>query len=118
MTKMGMKREKPQFRYYLKRKKGISKMSNRAKDELTIWMVIKHDRMMALLRKFGFIPCEYCKESVNTNSELYCPEAHHNNHDRRDNSFQNARILHRVCNQLIEDKNIKDVPSLLDDSKV
>ncbi len=90
-------------------------MSEKAEDELIVWRVVKHERMMALLKRWNFIPCEYCKESVNTDSELYSPEGHHNNHNRRDNSFGNCRILHRVCNQLIEDNNIKDVPSLLEE---
>ncbi len=88
-------------------------MSNKAKAELTTWTTVKVARMLALEEKFGYIPCEYCHKSVNTSSELFFPEGHHNNHNRRDNSFQNCRIIHRVCNQEIEDKNIRDVPSLL-----
>ncbi len=117
MTKLGMRRTIPSIplkrKAPLKRSKDLNKMSERAKKELTVWMVVKHDRMMALLKKFFFIPCEYCKKPIIEGSELWCAEGHHNNHNRRDNRFENCRILHRVCNQQIENWNTKDVPSLL-----
>lgn len=117
MTKMGMTRQsspKPlKRRTPLKARKGLNKMSVKAKAEQVIWQDIKDKRIMALLRKFGYVPCEYCKEQIDAWSSFNYAEGHHNNHNRRDNSFGNCRILHRVCNQLISDKNIKDVPSLL-----
>jgi len=97
----------------LKSRKGLNKMSQRTKDELIIWRNVKLERMQKLIDKFGFIPCEYCGKPIVSNSEIFCAEGHHNNHNRRDNTFENCRILHRLCNQLIEDKNIKDVKSLL-----
>ncbi len=88
-------------------------MSDKAKQEQMVWLKVKTERMQKLREKFGFIPCEYCYGSIVEGSDLWCAEGHHNNHDRRDNVFRNARILHRSCNQLIEDKNVRDVPSLL-----
>jgi len=98
----------------LKRNKPLNKMSNRAKQELKIWMGIKKERINQLIDKFGFVPCEHCMQPTTYNgSELNYPEAHHNDHNRRNNTFENCRILHRVCNQQIEIEHVKDVPSLL-----
>lgn len=97
----------------LRRTTALKKMSKRAKLELTLWRIVRKARMLALAQKYGYLPCEYCHKPIDTSSELYCPEGHHNNHNRRDNSPRNCRILHRVCNQTIEDLNVKDVPSLL-----
>lgn len=97
----------------LKRKKGLNKMSERTKVELKIWGTVVSERKEQLLAKFGYIPCEYCHQWIQNGSDLYCAEGHHNNHNRRENTFENCRILHRVCNQLIEEKHVKDVPSLL-----
>jgi hypothetical protein len=88
-------------------------MSQRAKQELKTWMNIKIERMTALKEKFGYVPCEYCGKPVIYGSELYAPEAHHWSFNRRENYPDNCRILHKVCNQEVSDKNIKDVPSLL-----
>jgi hypothetical protein len=116
---MGMKRTEPrkplQRNTTLKRIKGLNKMSERAKQEMKTWMRIKKERMANLNEKFGYVPCEYCKIATDSFSEIYTPEAHHNDQNRRNCTAENARILHRYCNQLIEDKNIKElVPSLLD----
>ncbi len=111
MTKLGMKRTIPQI--LLRRKKGLNRMSDKAKAELKAWLEIKEARINALRDAFRYVPCEYCHQPINYNSELFYPEAHHNNGNRRDNSASNCRVLHRYCNQVIEDKNIKDVPSLL-----
>jgi len=82
--------------------------------------------------KFGYVPCELCVDYFVTerrvpwldeNSSLlviieghewFHAEGHHNNHDRRDSSPANCRILHGICNQQLEDHNIKDIKSLLD----
>lgn len=114
MRKTLLKRRTP-----LKRKtplnahKGLNKMSAKTKAELEIWMPIKKDRMEKLRDKFGVVICELCGKPIDYNSELYYPEAHHNDHNRRNNTPDNCRILHRVCNQRVEDENIKDVPSRL-----
>lgn len=117
MTKLGMKRTIPQLplksKTPLGAKKGLNKMSDRSKEELKIWLGVKAERIQKLHDKFGYVPCEHCKERIIDNNELYQADAHHNNHNRRDNSFENCRILKRVCHTLIEDKNIKDVLSLL-----
>lgn len=117
MTKIGMRRNIPQLplkrKTPLRAKRGLNKMSDKTKEESKIWSDIKHQRMEALKIKFGFIPCEYCKQPTDNFYPFNYPEGHHNNHDRRQNNFDNCRVLHRLCNQLIEDRNIKDVPSLL-----
>ncbi len=117
MTKIGMKRETPQIplkrKTPLKSHKQLNKMSNKAKEELKIWRGIKHQRMEALQLKFGYVPCEHCKQPTDNFSPFNYPEGHHNNYNRRDNTLANCRILHRTCNQLVSDRNIKDVPSLL-----
>jgi hypothetical protein len=120
-TKLGMKRTeppKPLRRYTpLRTKKGLNKMSALAKAEMKIWQDIKVQRMALLQKKFDYIPCEYCLKPTIKESDLFHPEAHHNDGNRRHNFPQNCRILHRVCNQLIEDRNIRDVLSLLEGSK-
>jgi hypothetical protein len=103
-------------RVTLRAKKPINKMSDKAKIELRIWMAIKKERIRLLLEKYGYVPCEYCKLKTSADSEITLPEAHHNDQNRRNNTPENCRILHRHCNQLIEDKGIKSlVPSLLDE---
>jgi hypothetical protein len=118
-TPIGSKRKTPrkplQRKISLKRTKGLNKQSKRAKVEMKTWIQIKKERMANLNEKFGYVPCEYCKIATDSFSEIYTPEAHHNDQNRRNCTAENARILHRYCNQLIEDKNIKElVPSLLD----
>lgn len=99
----------------LKRTKGLNKQSKRAKVEMKTWIQIKKERMANLNEKFGYVPCEYCKIATDPTYPMYIPEAHHNDQNRRNCVPENARILHKYCNQLIEDKNIKGlVPSLLD----
>lgn len=89
-------------------------MSDNAKEELKVWREVKHQRIQALQLKFGYIPCEYCTEPIDNFSSFNYPEAHHNNHNRRDCSFENCRIVHAYCNRiLIEDNNVRDVSSLL-----
>jgi len=117
MTKMGQHRTTPKpplkRKTPLRAKKGLNRMSDKAKEELKIWLQIVFERKDKLMEKFGYIPCEYCHQTIQSGHDLFRAEGHHNNHNRRDNTFGNCRILHRVCNQLIEDKNIRDVPSLL-----
>ncbi len=91
----------------------IRKQSSKARAELQVWLKVKRQRMAQLGEKFGYVLCEYCAKPINSNSELYSAEGHHNDHNRRNNTFENCRILHRVCNQRIEDLNVKDVPDLL-----
>lgn len=117
MTKMGMRRTEPQKplkRYTpLRAKKQLSSMSKKTKKELATWALVKTERIQKLREKYGYTPCEYCLKPIQSGSDLFCAEGHHNNHDRRQNEFENCRILHRVCNQRIEDLNVRDVPSLL-----
>ena len=108
MKRTALKRRTP-----LRAKVGLNRMSRKASTELGVWLKVKRSRMESLHDKFGYIPCEYCLKSISYSTELFYPEGHHNDHNRRNNSPSNCRILHRVCNQAIEDKNIKDVPSLL-----
>lgn len=115
-TKMGQKRTTPQLplkrRTSLKATKGLNRMSDKAKEELQFWLKVKAKRVKLLMNRYGYIPCEYCLKPIGA-GEIFSPEGHHNNRNRRDNSPENCRILHRVCNQKIEDLNIRDVPSLL-----
>lgn len=107
-------RRTPLHRYTpLETKTGLRKMSSRTKLEMAIWRTVKEARILALESKLGYIPCEYCGKVIINESELWCAEGHHNDHNRRHNFPNNCRILHRICNQQIEDRNIKDVPSLL-----
>ena len=95
----------------LLRRKALKPMSARAREELKIWREVVRRRVQALLDKFGFIPCEYCHQTIREGSQI---DGHHNNHDRRNNTFENCRITHPYCNRVaIEDGNVKDVPSLL-----
>ncbi len=119
MTKLGMKRTTPQLplkrRTPLRASKGLNRMSNKAKEELKTWLGIKAGRIQKLQDKFDYIPCEYCFGTIYNlgAGSSFSAEAHHNDGNRRHNIPSNCRIVHRYCNQLIEDKNIKDMPSLL-----
>jgi hypothetical protein len=95
----------------LKAYKGLNRMSDKTKQELKVWRIVKNERIQKLIDKFGYLPCEYCLKVINNVSET---DAHHNSHDRRKNVFSECRITHSYCNRiLIEDNNVKDVPSLL-----
>ena len=89
-------------------------MSENAKKEMKIWLAIKAQRIVLLRDKYGFVPCEYCHTPIINLGGLMSAEAHHNNHRRRQNTLENCRITHAYCNRiLIEDNNVRDVPSLL-----
>ena len=108
MKRTALKRKSP-----LRAKTGLNRISKKATTEMHIWSSVKKSRMLALQDKFEFIPCEHCQKPISYSSELFYPEGHHNDHNRRHNFPSNCRILHRVCNQLIEDENIQYIPSLL-----
>ncbi len=118
MTKIGCKRTaRPtplKRRTKLQGHKGLKPMSDKAKAENKVWQKIKKERMEALREKFGFVPCELCLKPTNSASEIDYPEAHHENGKRRgeNNNPANCRILHRTCNQWLEE-NFRSVPSLL-----
>ncbi len=116
-TKIGMKRTTPQLplrqKTPLRAKRGLNKMSDKAKRELEVWLKVKAERIQKLYDKFGYVPCEYCKKRIIDGSELYGAEAHHNNKNRRDNTLLNCRVCHSVCHAYIHDHNIKDVKSSL-----
>ncbi len=95
------------------KKPRLALMSKKAKIELKITQAIKKERMRLLKEKFGIVPCELCKIATVPHSLLLKAEYHHNDHDRRNNTLENCRILHRTCNQRVEDENIKNVKSLL-----
>ncbi len=117
MTKMGMTRQSPpkplKRKTPLKARKGLNKMSDKAKDELKVWLKVKAERIQQLLDKFGYIPCEYCKGYILDNHPLFQADAHHLDKNRRNNILENCRIVHRFCHRIITDTNIKDAPSLL-----
>lgn len=110
-TKLGMKRTTPQLS--LRRTKKLKQISTKSKVALRKWLTIKALRIIALQDKYGYVPCEYCHVPIFTGNELLTPEGHHNDGNRRHNYPDNCRILHRMCNQLMEDNNIKNVESLL-----
>ncbi len=95
-----------------KKRKPLKMMSKKAKMELKIWTAVKKERVKLLEAKFYYVPCELCGKPISWEGQKTL-EGHHSDHDRRNNELDNCRILHRVCNQRIEDENIKDVPSLL-----
>ncbi len=100
----------------LKSRNPMKRMSVKAQCELEVWMKVKRERIEKLIAKFDFVPCEYCHKAIAANVEdgMMYSDAHHNNHDRRDNSLGNQRICHPYCNRIaIEDNYVKDVPSLL-----
>ena len=114
MKRTALKQKTPLLRKTpLRAKAGLKQMSVKTKAELEVWQQVKIIRMIALQRQYDYIPCEYCFKSVVKGHPFFYPEGHHNNHNRRINTLENCRILHRVCNQWLEDNNIRDVPSLL-----
>ncbi len=113
-----MKRTTPQIplkrKTPLRAKKGLNRMSNKAKEELKIWLRIVSERKDRLFEKFGFIPCERCLGSIQPYSELYKAEGHHLDRNRRNNSdITNCRIVHASWHIFVHDNNIKNIPSLL-----
>lgn len=111
MTVLGAKRTTPRKglkRSPLKRTAKLKPQSKRAKDEMKIWSGVKKEREQLLRGKFGYLPCEWCKKAI-----LNGYHGHHNDHDRRNNTLGNARLLEFACHSFVEDNNIKDVPSLL-----
>ncbi len=117
MTKLGMRRTEPQKPRKrttgLKAKKGLRKMSARVVEESRVWLQVKVDRMLKLRQKYGYIPCEICRKEITDSSELFIADAHHLNRNRRKNTLDECRILHRVCHSMVHDKNVREVPSLL-----
>jgi len=98
------------------RRTALAQQSKRAKKEAIIWSRVKKERMERLREKFGYVLCEYCFGKVGVG--MLAPEGHHNDKNRRNNSDpRNCRILHRYCNQRIEDINVRGIPSLLDDEE-
>jgi RNase P subunit RPR2 len=89
----------------------LKSMSARAREESKVWKEVVRRRVQALNDKFGFLICEHCGWPITEGSQL---DGHHNDHNRRNNTFENCRICHPGCNRYaIEDGNVKDVPSLL-----
>lgn len=86
----------------------IRKISPQQAKEYREWTKVKKERCALLLERYEYIPCEWCKGDVRY------PDGHHVNHDRRNNTLENCRVVHRACHRKIEDGNIKDIPSLLD----
>lgn len=114
--RIGLKRRTPLKRAAgLKRHTALAQQSKQAKREAVVWSRVKKERMARLQERFGLVPCEYCLGATDSHIEFLAPEGHHNNKNRRDNTAGNCRILHRFCNQRIEDLNIRGIPSLLDD---
>lgn len=111
-TPIGAKRTEPRKPLKrgtpIKRTKGLSKMSQRAKAELVIWRKVKTEREALIREKLGWLPCEWCGFAIQGEYD-----GHHNDHNRRNNVVGNARLLHRSCHTFVEDNNVKDVPSLL-----
>jgi hypothetical protein len=95
----------------LKSYKPLNKVSKKQAKENALWAKIKRERIKLLLNKYGILYCENCLRVLSASNMI---EGHHNNHNRRDNSLLNCRIVCHECNYYtIEDNNIKDVPSLL-----
>jgi hypothetical protein len=88
----------------------IKKVSKKQAKENTIWRKVKQERIKLIIDKYGYLMCELCKKAL----DMSGAEGHHNNHNRRENSPSNIRILCHVCNcYTVEDNNIKDVLSIL-----
>ena len=95
------------------RRTALAQQSKRAKQEAAIWKATKQKREGLLRDKYGYLPCEWCKQAITGGYH-----GHHNNHNRRDNDrVANCRLLHFSCHMIVEDKNVRDVPSLLDDEE-
>ena len=95
---------------YLKRKTPLKPISDKAKLEYQVWIGVKRERVKLLIDKFGFLICEFCKKPI-TYGQVY--DGHHFNRNRRDNTLENQRIVHRIpCHGTITDNNIS-VESLL-----
>ncbi len=86
----------------------LRQTSKKQAKENRIWSKVKLKRMEQLMEKFDYIPCEYCKRHASGFAD-----GHHNNGIRRENTFENCRIVHRLCHSTIHDKNVMDVRSLL-----
>ncbi len=97
---------------FLAAHKPLNKVSKKQAKENIEWAKIKSARKSKLITKYGYISCELCRKWL-ASSEA---EGHHNDHNRRNNTESNCRILCHNCNCfIVEDNNIKDVPDLLKD---
>jgi hypothetical protein len=106
-TPIGAKRTEP--RKPLRRVAIKKTPTKRARAEMKAWRAVKEERLQKMVDKFGYPKCEYCLKPI----IMASIEGHHNNHDRRENTLTNCRIVHSWCNVAIEDHNVRDVPSLL-----
>ncbi len=96
--------------FLTKSKVPLRKVSKKQAKENALWSKIKKERIEALVAKFGYPKCEWCKQGI----ILAHPDGHHNK--GRVNTFENCRILHRHCHTYVTDNNIKDVPNLLEEN--
>ncbi len=92
----------------------LNKVSKKQAKENALWSKIKSERKDKLIAKFGYLLCELCRQWISSSEA----EGHHNDHNRRNNTLDNCRILCHNCNcYVIEDNNIKDVPNLLEEKQ-
>lgn len=89
----------------------LNKVSKKQKIKNDLWVKIKQERIELLIKKYGFLICEYCGTPIQE-SEII--DGHHNDRNRNNNTLQNCRIVQRFpCHRYITDENVKDVPDLL-----
>lgn len=91
------------------RQSPLKPKSTRQIERDTEWRKVKHFRANDIAARYGFVICEYCGRP-HWNNELGQFDAHHIDHNRRNNTLTNCYIVHRVCHREIHDKGIKVKP--------
>ena len=91
------------------RKTPLRKMSERQKARNEEWARVKQARIEYLIRVYGFPICEWSGERGNLDDpeSLHFLDAHHIDHNRGNNTFENCYIVKRIYHTFITDNSIK-----------
>ena len=90
----------------------MKKVSDTQTKKLRLWAKVKKARIAALKIKYGYLPCEWGKETIHRG------DPHHNDGDRNNNVLSNCRIVCRFHHDYITDNNVRDVPDMLTGAKI
>lgn len=80
--------------------------SDKQKQRDVEWHKAKYSKCVFLENIYGAPICEYCGRP-SWGNEFGILDAHHLDHNRRNNTKENCYICHRVCHGKITDNNLK-----------
>ena len=81
------------------KKSRLRPISDKQRERNKDWMVIKSLKLSQGKR------CQWCGLREGTN-ELWRFDLHHKDGNRRNNTYDNAYLCHRVCHSFIHDHNV------------